>query len=83
MAHPCPGLPQRQGVAAVPRASMVVLSATLTAFGLPLEGVVLIMGVDEFMDMARTSVNLFGNCVATTVVSRWEGEKLSRDYQHH
>jgi proton glutamate symport protein len=70
-----------KGVAAVPRASMVVLSATLTAFGLPLEGVVLIMGVDEFMDMARTTVNLLGNCVATTVVSHWEGEKLSPDFQ--
>lgn len=71
-----------KGVAAVPRASMVVLSATLTSFGLPLEGVVLIMGVDEFMDMARTTVNLLGNCVATTVVSRWEGEKLSPQFQH-
>ena len=64
-----------KGVAAVPRASLVVLSATLAAFGLPLEGIVLIMGVDEFMDMARTSVNLMGNCVATAVVSHWEGEK--------
>lgn len=70
-----------KGVAAVPRASLVVLSATLTAFGLPLEGVVLIMGVDEFMDMARTSVNLFGNCVATTVVAHWEGQKLSPEFQ--
>ncbi len=64
-----------KGVAAVPRASLVVLSATLAAFGLPLEGIVLIMGVDEFMDMARTSVNLMGNCVATAVISHWEGEK--------
>ncbi len=71
-----------KGVAAVPRASMVVLSATLVAFGLPLEGVVLIMGVDEFMDMARTTVNLLGNCVATTVVSRWEGEKLNPEFQN-
>ncbi len=70
-----------KGVAAVPRASMVVLSATLTAFGLPLEGVVLIMGVDEFMDMARTTINLLGNCVATVLVSHWEGEKLSPDFQ--
>lgn len=69
-----------KGVAAVPRASMVVLSATLTSFGLPLEGVVLIMGVDEFMDMVRTSVNLLGNCVATTVVSHWEGEKLNPEF---
>jgi proton glutamate symport protein len=70
-----------KGVAAVPRASMVVLSATLVAFGLPLEGVVLIMGVDEFMDMARTAVNLLGNCVATAVVSRWEGAKLKPEYR--
>jgi Na+/H+-dicarboxylate symporter len=72
-----------KGVAAVPRASLVVLSATLVAFGLPLEGIVLIMGVDEFMDMARTSVNLLGNCVATAVVSHWENEKLSPDFQQH
>jgi len=70
-----------KGVAAVPRASLVVLSATLTAFGLPLEGVVLIMGVDEFMDMARTTINLLGNCVATAVVSHWEGEKLEPSFQ--
>ncbi len=70
-----------KGVAAVPRASMVVLSATLTAFGLPLEGIVLILGVDEFMDMARTAVNLLGNSVATLVVSRYEGEKLSAEFQ--
>jgi proton glutamate symport protein len=69
-----------KGVAAVPRASLVVLSATLAAFNLPLEGVVMIMGVDEFMDMARTSVNLLGNCVATTVISRWEGESLSAEF---
>ena len=70
-----------KGVAAVPRASLVVLSATLTAFGLPLEGIALILGVDEFMDMARTSTNLFGNCVATTVISRWEGEPLNPEFQ--
>lgn len=69
-----------KGVAAVPRASIVVLSGTLIAFGLPLEGIALILGVDEFMDMARTTVNLLGNCVATTVVSRWEGESLAPEY---
>lgn len=69
-----------KGVAAVPRSSVVVLSATLTAFGLPLEGIALILGVDEFMDMARTTVNLLGNCVATTVVSHWESEKLHPDF---
>lgn len=69
-----------KGVAAVPRASIVVLSGTLVAFGLPLEGIALILGVDEFMDMARTTVNLLGNCVATTVVSRWEGESLAPEF---
>lgn len=69
-----------KGVAAVPRASIVVLSGTLVGFGLPLEGIALILGVDEFMDMARTTVNLLGNCVATTVVSRWEGEKLVPEF---
>jgi proton glutamate symport protein len=63
-----------KGIAAVPRASLVVLSGTLTAFGLPLEGVAVILGVDELMDMARTMVNLVGNCLATVVMARWEGE---------
>jgi proton glutamate symport protein len=70
-----------KGVAAVPRASLVVLSGTLTMYGLPLEGIMLILAVDEFMDMARTTVNLLGNCVATAVVSRWEGERLHREFQ--
>ena len=62
-----------KGVAAVPRASMVVLSGTLASFNLPLEGVALLLGVDTIMDMARTSVNLLGNCLATAAVGRWEG----------
>jgi proton glutamate symport protein len=70
-----------KGVAAVPRASLVVLSGTLAAFGLPLEGIALILGVDEFMDMGRTAVNLLGNCVATAVVSRWEGEELAPGFR--
>ena len=68
-----------KGIAAVPRASLVVLSGTLTAFGLPLEGIAVILGVDELMDMARTMVNLVGNCLATAIMGRWEGElDLSR-----
>ena len=63
-----------KGIAAVPRASLVVLSGTLATFGLPLEGVAIILGVDEVMDMARTSVNLVGNCLASAVMARWEGE---------
>ncbi len=70
-----------KGVAAVPRASIVVLSGTLTAFGLPLEGITLILGVDEFMDMARTTINLLGNCIATLVISRWEGETIHSEFQ--
>ena len=63
-----------KGVAAVPRASLVILSGALAQFGLPLEGIAIILGVDAIMDMARTSVNLLGNCLATAVMARWEGE---------
>ena len=63
-----------KGVAAVPRASLVILSGTLITFGLPLEGVAVILGVDTVMDMARTSTNLIGNCLASAVMARWEGE---------
>jgi proton glutamate symport protein len=63
-----------KGVAAVPRASLVILAGTLSAFGLPLEGIAVILGVDALMDMARTSINLLGNCLASVVMARWEGE---------
>lgn len=63
-----------KGIAAVPRASLVVLSGTLVSFDLPLEGVAILLGIDEIMDMARTSTNVLGNCLATAVVARWEGE---------
>lgn len=62
-----------KGVAAVPRASLVILTGTLAAFHLPVEGVALILGIDHVMDMGRTAVNLLGNCVASVVVARWEG----------
>ncbi|HVC18893.1 MAG TPA: cation:dicarboxylase symporter family transporter [Vicinamibacterales bacterium] len=62
-----------KGVAGVPRAALVVLTATLTAFGLPLEGAAIILGVDQILDMGRTAVNVMGNCIATVVVARWEG----------
>ena len=62
-----------KGIAAVPRASLVVLSAALSTYGLPLEGVAIILAVDEVMDMARTSVNVLGNCLATVVIAKWEG----------
>jgi len=63
-----------KGVAGVPRASLVILAGTLATYGLPLEGVTLILGVDELMDMARTMTNVIGNCLATVVVAKWEGE---------
>ena len=62
-----------KGVAGVPRASLVILAGTLASYGLPLEGVSTILGVDAIMDMARTMTNVIGNCLATVVVSRWEG----------
>ena len=63
-----------KGVAGVPRASMVILLATVASFGLPAWPVYIILGIDELMDMARTSVNVIGNCLATAVIARWEGE---------
>lgn len=66
-----------KGVAAVPRASLIILAGTLATFNLPLEGIALLLGVDTLMDMARTSVNLLGNCLASAVVARWEGHDLT------
>jgi proton glutamate symport protein len=65
-----------KGVAGVPRASLVILAGTLATFNLPIEGIAVILGVDTLMDMARTSVNLLGNCLATAVIARWEGVDL-------
>jgi proton glutamate symport protein len=63
-----------KGVAGVPRAALVILAGTLTSFGLPVEGVAVLLGVDGILDMARTALNVIGNCLATAVVARWEGE---------
>jgi proton glutamate symport protein len=63
-----------KGVAGVPRGALVVLTAMLSQFGLPLEGAAILLGIDQIMDMGRTSVNVLGNCIATAVVARWEGE---------
>jgi Na+/H+-dicarboxylate symporter len=63
-----------KGVAGVPRAALVILSGTLASFHIPLEAVAVILGVDALMDMARTSVNVVGNCLASVVMARWEGE---------
>jgi len=63
-----------KGVAAVPRAALVILSGALAQFGLPLQAVAVILGVDAIMDMGRTSLNVIGNCLATAVMARWEGE---------
>jgi proton glutamate symport protein len=62
-----------KGVAGVPRAALVILAGTLSTFHLPMEGVAVLLGVDALMDMARTSVNVLGNCLASAVVARWEG----------
>jgi proton glutamate symport protein len=63
-----------KGVAGVPRAALVILSGALAMFDLPLEAIALILGVDALMDMGRTSINVLGNCLATAVMARWEGE---------
>ncbi len=63
-----------KGVAGVPRAALVVLSGTVATFGLPLEAVAVLLGIDVIMDMGRTTINLVGNCLASVVMARWEGE---------
>jgi proton glutamate symport protein len=63
-----------KGIAGVPRSSLVVLLGTAASFNLPVEPIFIILGIDELMDMARTSINVVGNCLATVVVARWEGE---------
>jgi proton glutamate symport protein len=65
-----------KGVAGVPRASLVVLAGTLSTFNLPVEGAAVLLGVDALLDMARTSVNVLGNCLAAAVVARWEGTRF-------
>jgi len=70
-----------KGVAAVPRASLVILAGALTQFKLPLEAIAVILGVDAIMDMARTSLNVVGNCLATVVMARWEGV-LGTEVEH-
>src|SRR5207248_10948106 len=62
-----------KGVAGVPRAALVILSGTLVTFHLPVEGFSILLGVDAVLDMARTSVNVLGNCLAAAVVARWGG----------
>jgi proton glutamate symport protein len=63
-----------KGVAGIPRATLVILLGAIANFGMPEWPVLLIMGIDELMDMARTTVNVAGNCLATAVIARWEGE---------
>jgi len=63
-----------KGVAGVSRASLVILLGTVGSFGLPVEPVFILLGIDQLMDMGRTSVNVLGNCLATVVIGRWEGD---------
>ncbi len=68
-----------KGVAGVPRAALVILSGALTQFNLPLDGVAILLGIDAFMDMARTSINVLGNCLASVVMAQIEGELAPAD----
>jgi Na+/H+-dicarboxylate symporter len=63
-----------KGVAGVPRASLVVIASTLGQFGIPEAGLLMIMGIDTFLDMGRSATNVIGNSLATAVVAKWEGE---------
>ena len=66
-----------KGVAGVPRASLVVIAATLSQFNLPEEGLLLILGIDTFLDMGRSATNVIGNSLATAVVAKWEGQLIT------
>ena len=68
-----------KGVAGVPRASLVILAGTLVSFGLPLEGVAILLGIDELVDMVRTMINVIGNCLASVVVAKWEKKFVEAD----
>ncbi len=68
-----------KGVAGVPRASLVVIAATLGQFGLPEEGLLLLLGIDTFLDMGRSATNVIGNSLATAVVAKWEGQLIMDD----
>jgi len=63
-----------KGVAGVPRACLVILAGTLASFSLPIEGVAILLGIDELVDMVRTTINVVGNCLASVVIARWEGK---------
>jgi proton glutamate symport protein len=63
-----------KGVAGVPRAALVILSGTAASFGLPSEPILVLFAIDALMDMARTSINVLGNCLASVVIAKWEGE---------
>jgi len=68
-----------KGMAGVPRASLVVIAATLSQFKIPEAGLVLLLGIDHFLDMARSATNVVGNSIATAVVAKWEGELTNTD----
>lgn len=72
-----------KGVAGIPRASIVILAATAASFNLPVEPILAIMGVDAIMDMARTAVNVLGNCLASVIVAKWEKEYVFKPFNEH
>ena len=67
-----------KGIAGVPRASLVVIAATLPYFNIPQAGLLLVLGVDHFLDMGRSATNVIGNSVAAVAVAKWEGELAPR-----
>ncbi len=71
-----------KGIAGVPGASIIVIAGTAASFGIPTEGIAIILGVDRIMDMARTFCNIFGNCIATVVVGLWEREIKREEIKH-
>jgi Na+/H+-dicarboxylate symporter len=68
-----------KGMAGVPRASLVVIAATLSSFNIPEAGLLLIIGIDQFLDMGRSATNVIGNSLATAVLAKWEGEDITEE----
>jgi Na+/H+-dicarboxylate symporter len=69
-----------KGIAGVPRASLVVIAGTLSMFNIPQQGLLLLLGIDQIMDMARSATNVVGNSIATAVISKMEGELTGQEF---
>ena len=71
-----------KGIAGVPRAALVVIAGTLSLYNIPQQGLLLLLGIDQILDMGRSATNVLGNSIAAAVVSKWEGELVGSPVNH-